>query len=106
MTVMPPEAWEGAREWWHDQSSTYFWKDPKDDTVKSRPYTPSETADALARVNESTIAGRVQQAIQDNKDFLAIPAPTNAQVVAQVKALTRQANGVLRAVFKRLDASD
>jgi hypothetical protein len=37
-----------------------------------------------------------QQAIADNATFLALASPTNAQTLAQVRALTRQMNRVIR----------
>lgn len=37
-----------------------------------------------------------QQAVADNNTFLAIGTPSNAQVLAQVRALTRQSNQLIR----------
>lgn len=36
------------------------------------------------------------QAVTDNQTFLAVGSPTNAQILAQVRALTRQNNRVIR----------
>lgn len=43
-----------------------------------------------------TLLDRAGQALAGNIAFLANGAPTNAQVVAQVRALTRQMNAVIR----------
>lgn len=58
------------------------------------------------RTNESTIRDRAGQALAANLTFLAAASPTNAQVVAQVKALTRQNNGLIRLVLNRFDGTD
>lgn len=52
------------------------------------------------------IGQRLDAAIDANKTFLAITAPTSAQAVAQVQALTRQVQGLLRLQRGRLDAVD
>ena len=39
---------------------------------------------------------RAKQATTSNSTFLAIGAPTNAQTLAQVRALTRQVNALIR----------
>jgi hypothetical protein len=56
--------------------------------------------------NERTLRQQGEQAIVDNKTFVAITNPTNAQVVAQVKALTRQMNGVMRLALGKFDGTD
>lgn len=47
-------------------------------------------------VNADTLRDRAAQALATNAAFLAVASPTNAQTLAQVKALTRQVNGILR----------
>ena len=39
---------------------------------------------------------KAAQALVTNQAFLALSPPTNAQILAQVRALTRQTNGLLR----------
>lgn len=56
--------------------------------------------------NRTTLEQRAANALQTNRDFLALATPTNAQVVAQVKALTRQNNGIIRLLLGRLDGTD
>lgn len=70
--------------------------------------------------NRGALAQRAATALQNNKAFLALndptagnnaylalPTPTNAQVVAQVRALTQQNNALVaqaRAITKQVDA--
>lgn len=53
--------------------------------------------------NLALIRQRAAQALTVNATFLALAAPTNAQVVAQVKALTRECNALLRMMLNALD---
>jgi hypothetical protein len=41
-----------------------------------------------------------------NRTFVALNSPTNAQNAAQIKALTRQINGVIRLLLGQLDGTD
>ncbi len=56
--------------------------------------------------NKATLVGRADTALASNKTYLAIASPTNAQVAAQVKALTQQNNAVIRLLLGRLEATD
>lgn len=58
------------------------------------------------RTNAATIRDRAGQALAANTTFLAITSPTNAQTLAQVKALTRQNNGIIRLLLNRFDGTD
>lgn len=56
--------------------------------------------------NERTLRAAAATALQGNRGFLALTSPTNAQVLAQVKALTRQNQGIIRLLLGQLDATD
>ncbi len=56
--------------------------------------------------NRVTIEQQAITALNTNKTFLAIAAPTQAQTLAQVKMLTRQNNGIIRLILQRFDGTD
>lgn len=64
--------------------------------------TIAEQSDANAR----TIEQQAEQALAANTAYIAIVSPTNAQVAAQVKALTRQNNKLIRLLLRKLDGTD
>jgi hypothetical protein len=82
--------------------------------VKVRDYTAAERAQAdqlaiatVAGQNAQTLTDRAAAALAGNATFLAIASPSNAQVVAQVRALTRQVNALIRLEIRALaDVSD
>ena len=65
---------------------------------------PDETPQGNA--NRETIKAQARQALDTNAAFLALQSPTNAQTLAQVKALTRQANGLIRLAVGALDSTE
>jgi hypothetical protein len=56
--------------------------------------------------NEETIRDRAAQALATNRTYIALANPTTAQNTAQVKALSRQMNGVVRLLLGLLDGTD
>ena len=74
--------------------------------------TPAEALAVKVRAesrnaNEEILRTQAYTALQTNRDFLNIPGtPTQAQVLAQVRALTRQNNGVIRMLLGHLDGTD
>ena len=46
--------------------------------------------------DDAALLAKVATALTNNAVFLAVASPTNAQAVAQVKALTRQVNALIR----------
>jgi hypothetical protein len=94
------------RERWDDGARVFTAWNTSGAQTTQRPYTTAENLDAdarasseAARTNDATLRQRAANAIQGNKDFLALTAPTNAQIVAQVKALTRQNNALIPLVL-------
>lgn len=80
--------------------------------------TPAQEAALLAAVAATTadpnapwrvldtLQTRALAALDTNAAFLAIGAPTNAQLTAQARALTRQSSGIIRQLLNRLDSTD
>jgi hypothetical protein len=75
--------------------------------IGTRPYTAFENvradalaASVLAASNKATIETQARNALTGNRTYLAVASPTNAQVAAQVRALTQQMNGVIRHVVQ------
>ena len=56
--------------------------------------------------NERTITDRMDAALTQNKTYLGLATTTAAQDKAQIKALTKQVNGLLRLVGRKLDDVD
>ena len=56
--------------------------------------------------NAEVLRGRGRQALAGNRDYLALEPKTQADVVAQVAALTRQNNGLIRLALNIYDGTD
>lgn len=56
--------------------------------------------------NRRAIEARVVQALAANDAFLAITSPTSADVVTQMRLLTREASAVIRLLLSRLDTTE
>ena len=89
--------------------------------VTERDFTPAELAQRQAdqaeyairqaaievtEGNRATIESRAVTALQGNRDFLALAAPTQADALAQVKDLTRQNTALIRLLLNLLEATD
>lgn len=76
--------------------------------IAAHPATAQAALDTAtaANANEATIRQHAAGALTSNKAFLALTSPTNAQVLAQVKALTRQQNGLIRLALQSFDGTD
>jgi hypothetical protein len=103
------------RQLWDDGGTvgparTYHEYDAAAVETLARAYTTQENADADARATAATRASNLQKiytamqnARANNTTFLGIASPTNAQIVSQVQALTRQNNGIMRVVYGLLN---
>lgn len=70
--------------------------------VSSTPVTIDTTIETTA----ATITTQATTAIGLNRTFLALVTPTNAEVVAQVRRLARQNNGIIRLLVNRASLVD
>ena len=74
--------------------------------VEERPATPEEMVgyDAWRNgQNEQEVRRQAEASLERNKDFLALDPPTNAQNAAQIIALTKQINGIIRTALDLFD---
>ena len=76
------------------------------ETWTQRAKTQDELTADRDQANSATIRTQAETALANNRTYLQIASPTNAQVVAQVRALTQQNNGVIRLVLGKLDGTN
>jgi hypothetical protein len=91
------EVWEGEPTW--DDPSV--WSSYR---VEFKP----GTEPYIVETNERTLVERAAAALATNADFLDTPnaSITQAQALVQIKALTRQVNGLVRLQLRALDSVD
>jgi hypothetical protein len=53
--------------------------------------------------NQQTLTTRAVAALAANDAFLAVGSPTNAQVLAQVRVLTRECSALIRLALQQYD---
>lgn len=102
-----------------DVIETDYSTDPP--TVTERDFTPEEVAQRAAdqqaaaqskaradliAANTGTLHAQAAAALAQNRAAIAAAAPTNAQVIAQVKNLSAQNNALIRLVLGLLDATN
>lgn len=59
-----------------------------------------------AGVNAETLRQQALAALSSNRTYVALASPTAAQTTAQVKALSRQVNGLIRLALGQFDGTD
>jgi hypothetical protein len=75
------------------------------DSYNGSVFAANPPVSATAAANHATLVGRARDALAENATFLAIGSPTNAQALAQIQALTRQVNAVIRLLARQLDST-
>jgi hypothetical protein len=109
----PAHPSQGKIEEHADATSTVTRWNDVGTVIDVRPYTADEQAQADAVAAglfvdgaKRTVAERAQAALTTNATFLAINSPTNAQTLAQVRALTRECSGLIRMALNQFDSTD
>ncbi|HTR71908.1 MAG TPA: hypothetical protein VMH41_16990 [Mycobacteriales bacterium] len=87
------------------------------ETWASVDYLPDATAQQVAalpdpgpnpviaqQANAATLRSRAAFALANNATYLGIASPTQGQAIAQVAALTRQTDGIIRLLLGALDS--
>ncbi|AGM12069.1 hypothetical protein M051_gp46 [Streptomyces phage Lika] len=95
VSPIPP----GQTHYMDDLNRMYYWFNAEDEQVYSRPYNESEVKDIPVRQMLGALRTEAVEAITlndqwiaDNDAFLLVEAPTQEQLLAQVRALTVQAS--------------
>lgn len=118
---------QNRAEEWDDATRTYTAWDAAGAQTAQRSYTAAENAAADARAAEATTSSNnltlrqsAENALAANRNdittndaYAAISAPTAAQNLAQIRALStqssrqaRELNGLIRLILGRLDGTD
>lgn len=61
--------------------------------------------EGTAAVNEKSLRDKATAALTANATYLALASPTAAQNTAQIRALTRQMNALIRITVRALDTT-
>lgn len=76
------------------------------ETWTARPWTTEEQESKTEQSNSAAIRNAAAQAIQGNRDFLAIQAPANPQLAAQIRKLTQQNQALIRLALSQFESTD
>lgn len=68
-----------------------------------REWAPDEIAAQQRVTNTDTVRTRAAQALVSNAAFLALASPTNVQILAHVRRMTKELNGLIRLELGDLD---
>lgn len=76
-----------------------------DDAALQTAVTAAAAAFVDRDSNRATIAAKAKQALDANDTFLAVATPTNAQILAQVRAVTRECSALIRLVLDEVETT-
>jgi|ERR1700685_129773 len=104
---------DGSYQVWDAVADTYTSYDASGNVVSTRALSPAESAQVAPILSQVTAAANLKTlntaakgALTANATFLSITAPTSAQFAAQVEALTKQNDALIRLVAKQLSGTN
>ena len=74
-----------------------------EDSELVETYTVPDQPEVVVR---DSLVSKASVALDVNRAFLALATPTNAQTLAQVKALTHETSALIRLLLQRPDSED
>jgi uncharacterized protein YjdB len=77
-----------------------------DDTGKVTAVSQGTVQIPQESANRDALFTAAANALATNRSFIANASPTNVQVVAQLKAMARQMNAIIRITLNQLDGTD
>ncbi|ATE85073.1 hypothetical protein SEA_CELESTE_47 [Streptomyces phage Celeste] len=90
---------EGQTNYYDDANRVYYWFNEEDGQVYSRPYNEGEMNDMPTRMMLTALGAEAAEAIvlndqwiAANDAFLLVEAPTQEELLAQIRSLTVQAS--------------
>lgn len=67
---------------------------------------PEPPTSTTPHPNRVAVMQAARDALQTDREFLALQSPSQAQSLAQIRALTRQNVGIIRLLLNQLDGTD
>jgi hypothetical protein len=108
-SLLPAAQWQPETDLASMTWDTIIWSDPRPQPMLAELQAEADRLESVAGTlvsNAATIRAQAAAALGTNRGFLAIPTPSNAQLAAQLKELTRQNIGLIRLVLGHLDGTD
>lgn len=97
-----PWSWDGTSEWTSPVGGTLMLAS----AAAAGGYTVAPPTFTAEETNAATLREKATQALTANNTFLALASPTNAQVLAQTRTLTRECSALIRLALNLLDTTD
>ena len=84
---------------------TKYFDDGVEITLAEAKTAVASEPEVIAETNKRSLESKANTALTNNATYLNLASPTNAQNLAQIRALTRQNNALIRLLLKKLDST-